>query len=151
MQEFSFAGINRAITGALTSDEVEVWVTYRRDCWDILLDVDAEPKRVPGGGYVCGLCPADDRRVFADRPALWTDHLFEGLLEWMNESLARAKWLALFGDPDTATWARLLLDDDPSQTLRGGGLRLSFDYITGKRSREARDEEPPILVPCRTG
>ena len=151
MQEFSFAGINRAISGALTTYEVEVWVTYRNDCWDLLFNVDAEPKRIPAGGYLCDLCPADARRVFADRPALWTDHLFEGLLEWVNDSLARAKWLALYGDPDTATWARLLPGDDPSQTLGGGGLTLNFAWITGERSPEERDESPPILVPCRTG
>ena len=38
VQEFTFAGINRAISGALTTYEVEVWVTYRDDCWDILFD-----------------------------------------------------------------------------------------------------------------
>ena len=150
VQEFTFAGINRAIRGELNTYEVEVWVIYRDDCWDILLDLDAEPKRVPGG-YICDRCFPEAQRVFADRPALWTDHLFEGLLEWVNDSLARAKWLALHGDPESATWARLLPGDDPSQTLGGGGLRLSFDYITGKRSRALRDEAPPILVPCRTG
>ena len=57
VQQFTFAGTNRAISGALTTYEVEVWVTYRHDCWDLLFNAAAEPKRVPGGGYVCGLCP----------------------------------------------------------------------------------------------
>ena len=64
--------------------------------------------------------------MFADRPALWADHLFEPLLEWVNDSLARAKWLALYGNPEWATWARLLPGDDPSAALRGGGYRLNI-------------------------
>jgi hypothetical protein len=73
VQEFSFAGINPAIGASLTTWEIEVWA----------INVGANPKRVPGG-YVCDLYPADARRVFADRPALWTDHLYEGLLEWVT-------------------------------------------------------------------
>jgi hypothetical protein len=118
--------------------------------WYILFDVEAEPKRAPGGGYVCDLCRPDVRTVFTDRRALWTDHLFEGLLEWANDNLARAKWLALYGSPGQASWARLLPGDDPSQTLRGGGLTLRFAWISGKTSREPPDESPPILLPCRT-
>jgi hypothetical protein len=151
VQEFSFAGINGSISGQLTTWEIEVWVTYREDCWDLLFNVAAVPKRALGGGYVCGLCPADARPVFADRQALWTDHLFEELLTWVNDSLATAKWLALFGSPEQASWARLLPRDDPSQTLCGGGLSLSFAWISGGTSREPRDESPPILLPCRTG
>jgi hypothetical protein len=69
----------------------------------------------------------------------------------VNDSLARAKWLALYGDPHNATGARLLPGNDASQTLRGGGLTLSFAWITGERSPKERDESPPILLPCRTG
>jgi hypothetical protein len=48
-----------------------------------------------------------------------------------NENLAGAKWLALYGSPGRASWARLLPGDDPSQTLRGGGLTLSLAWISG--------------------
>jgi hypothetical protein len=149
-QEFSFVGINPAISGALTTYEIMVLAIRDDHSWDFLFDVEAEPKRAPGGGYVCDLCRPEARQVLADRPALWTDPLFEGLLEWVNESLARAKWLTLYGSPGQASWSRLLPGDDPSQTLRGGGLKLSFDWISGKTSREPRDESPPILLPCGT-
>jgi hypothetical protein len=96
------------------------------------------------------MCPADARGTFADRPGLWADHLFDPLLEWVNLNLARAKWLALYGSRKQASWARLLPGDDPSQTLRGGGLTLSLAWISGGTSREPRDESPPILLPCRT-
>jgi hypothetical protein len=150
VQQFSFAGINPAISGALTTYEIEVWAIHDGHCWDILFNVGAEPKRAPGGGYVCHLCRPDSRQVFASRMALWTDHLLEGLLPWVNDNLARAKWLALFGSPEQASWARLLPADDPSETLRGGGLTLSLAWISSKTSRESRDENPPILLPCRT-
>jgi hypothetical protein len=148
VQEFSFAGINPAISAALTTYEIEVWAVHDDYSWDILFNVDAEPKRVPDG-YVCDLCRPDARQVFADRPALWTDHLFEGLLVWINDNLARAKWLALYGSPGHTSWARLLPGDDPSETLGDGGLTLSLDWISG--TQESRDESPPILLPCRTG
>jgi hypothetical protein len=127
-----------------------VWAIHDDHRWDILLNVDAEPKRTPGGGYVCGLCPLDARTVFADRRALWTDHLFEGLLVWVNDNLARAKWLALYGSSGHSSWARLLPGDDPSQTLGGGGLTLSFAWISGKTSKETCDQSRPMLLPCRT-
>jgi hypothetical protein len=150
VQEFSFAGINPAISGALTTWEIEVWAIRDGHSWDILFNVDAEPKRVLGGGYVCDLCRPDARTVFPDRQALWTDHLFEGLLVWVNDNLARAKWLALYGSPGHTSWARLLPGDDPAETLGGGGLTLSLDWISGKRPPESRDESPPILLLCRT-
>jgi hypothetical protein len=68
VQEFSFAGINPAISGALTTYEIEVLALHDDHIWNILFNVDAEPKRAPGGAYVCGLCPPDARRMFADRP-----------------------------------------------------------------------------------
>ena len=89
--------------------------------------------------------------MFADRPALWTDHLFEGLLEWVNESLARAKWLALFGDPEHGDLGAAAAGRRSLANAAWRGPEISFAWITGKRSREPRDEEPPILVPCRTG
>jgi hypothetical protein len=150
LREFSFAGINPAISGALTTYEIMVFAIRDSHTWDILLDVEAEPKRVPGGGYVCDLCRPDARTVFADRATLWADHLFEGLLVWVNDNLAQAKWLALYGSPEQASWARLLPSDDPSRTLRGGGLTLSFAWISGETSRGPLDERPTILLPCRT-
>ena len=148
VQEFSFAGINRAIEGALTSDEINVYAIHDNDCWDILLSVDAEPKRAHGGGFFCERCLTDARRAFADRPALWADHLFDPLLEWVNEDLARAKWLALDGSPGWATWARLMPGDDPSKTLRGGGYLLDFSALSEGVSRQEL-EERRVLLPCR--
>jgi hypothetical protein len=103
VHEFTFVGINPAISGALTTWEIEVWAILDDHRWDILLNLEAEPKRVPGG-FVCDLCRPDERQVFANRAALWTDRLFDGLLVWVNDNLARAKWLALYGSPEQANW-----------------------------------------------
>ena len=53
----------------------------------------------------------------------------------IRKTLARAKWLALYGDPERATWARLLPGDDPSKTLRGGGYLHQF--LGAQRGRVA--------------
>jgi len=82
-------------------------------------------------------CPPEARRVFVDRPALWGDHLFEPFLEWVNDNLAKAKWLELHGDPGFATWARLLPKDNSAEQLQGGGYMLNFSALTDK-SRPAR-------------
>ncbi len=148
VHEFSFAGINRAIRGALTTYEINVYALHADDCWDFLLSLEAEPRRIMGGGVVCEACLPEARRVFADRPALWADHLFEPFLEWVNDNLAKAKWLALYGDPDYATWARLLPNDDISEHLRAGGYRLNFSALTDESQPAPRDR-PPILLPCR--
>jgi hypothetical protein len=95
-------------------------------CWDFLLDMDTEPRRVPGG-YVCDLCPSEPRPVFPNRPALWTDHLFEPFLEWVNESLAKAKWLALYGSPP-------IDNPRPSMTSKGYGTAFSNQAIPPARS-----------------
>jgi hypothetical protein len=147
--EFTFDGVNGAIRGALTAYEIEVMATFRREPWGLLLNLDAEPKRC-AAGYVCAACNEEKRRTFASREALWADHLFEPLLEWVNETLGVAKWLALFGDPHFATWARFLASDDPASALGGGGLTLNFAWISGGRLRNQPDESPPILLPCRT-
>jgi hypothetical protein len=72
--EFAFAGINNAITGAFTTWEINVYVDYQDYYWDMILSLDAAPKRAEGG-YVCDLCPPESRPVFRNRPLLWTAEL----------------------------------------------------------------------------
>jgi hypothetical protein len=53
--------------------------------------------------------------VFPDLVALWTDHLFEALLKWVNERLAPANWLILDGRVQgfTSAWLTPLHPDGP--------------------------------------
>jgi hypothetical protein len=47
--------------------------------------------------------------VFPNLDALWRDHLFEPFLAWVNEELAEADAVGLYGSPsDGYTHARLL-------------------------------------------
>jgi len=103
--EFSFVGINPAITGILSTCEVNVNVIFEgadidAGNWDTLIWLFHGAIPVPGG-YICTECKPEYKRVFPDLVALWTDHLFEGLLKWINEDLAPAKWLVLNGTVQT--------------------------------------------------
>jgi len=92
---FGFQGVNRIIDVSLSND-LSVHVTWDDTSWDMLLSLDAFPKRVRGG-YVCTECDPAIRQTFPSREALWEDHLFEPLLEWVNENLAPAEALRLYG------------------------------------------------------
>jgi hypothetical protein len=87
--------------------EINVSLTYEGYCWDRLLSPD-EPQlaRVPGG-YACRQCLPEFRKVFPDRHSIYADHLFQPLLEWVNDDLAKAKWLRLVGKPAKSTWVEL--------------------------------------------
>ena len=41
--------------------------------------------------------------MFADRPALWTDHLFEPFLEWINDNLSPDFHMCCYYDPTPRT------------------------------------------------
>lgn len=150
IQEFSFVGINSAIQGVLNTYEISIFAIYGGDWWDILADFDVDPKGAASGGYYCDACSPEARRIFPDRHALWADHLFEKLLKWVNEDLANAKWLALYGSLDDASWARLLPGDDPTQPIPGGGLKLTVSaMVSGLAEQRKKQREPTFLLPCR--
>lgn len=103
----SFCRINRLLTAYLGHNEITVSVESQGTYWDTILDLDASPKRIPGG-YVCDFCPAQDRPVFPSPEALWRDHLFEPFLEWINNDLAKADAISITGTPDWIGSARLI-------------------------------------------
>ena len=83
----------------------------------MLISLDAIPAATPMG-YRCTLCE-NATQTWTSREALWQDHLFEPLLDWVNETLAPATTLRLFGTRDEGcTWAELgsqeILDSDQS-------------------------------------
>ncbi len=117
--EFSFVGINPAITGFLSTCDVNVNVIFEGNDfdagnWDTLMYLFHAAKPVPGG-YICSQCKPEYKRVFPDLVALWTDHLFEELLKWVNEDLAPANWLILEGKAHHFTSATItsLRPDSP--------------------------------------
>jgi hypothetical protein len=105
--EIGFSGIGRILTAHLIGNGLNVCVASQGTYWDTILDLDALPKRVPGG-YVCGFCTAEHRRVFPSLEALWCDHFFEPFLEWVNGDLAGAETVSISGTPDWVGSARLV-------------------------------------------
>jgi hypothetical protein len=94
---------------------MNVLVEWNEECWDLLLSLDSAPRR-GRTGYFCEYCldyfrdtnPGEEfTRIFPSREGVWADHLFEPFLKWVNDDLANAKWLGLFGNPEKATWAKL--------------------------------------------
>jgi hypothetical protein len=145
--EFSFVGINPAITGYLSTWDIGVSVNFKDEDfedenWDTIFWRDQLARPVPGG-YVCSECNPEYARVFPGLLALWTDHLFEALLEWVNEELTPANWLILEGKVHHFTSARLtsLRPDTTGETdlvIRVLPLR--------KKSREQADPSPSTIT-----
>ena len=103
---FSFDKVSNSVRGTLSTWEIIVSVEFKECNWDLIFVAEQSAQRVPGG-YLCGLCLPGFQRVFASRQALWTEHLFEPLLAWVNEELSPAHWLVLEGRPQHFTMARL--------------------------------------------
>lgn len=126
--EFSFVGINRAISAALNHYEICVWTYYDGEGWDILVDMGSSP-RPSAKGYYCKSCrdyypttnPGEEfTRFYPSREALWEDEIFEEFLSWTNNVLAKAEWLGIYGNWGRVTWARL--KDAPPEGKGANGL-----------------------------
>ncbi len=96
--------------GWLDRHEIVVAVDDDETTWDLILNLEAYPERTEAG-VVCSLCTDDERRVFASRDELWRDHLFEPLLQWVNETLAPAVAIALF-EYHGMTQAKLVMSSE---------------------------------------
>jgi hypothetical protein len=93
-------------------EEITVPVNWDGTHWDLLLWLDAAPVK-SGDGYVCRSCEMERQAVFQDRESLWQDHLFEPFLNWVNTSLAPAKWLELGGSDDRGCTYATILTEKP--------------------------------------
>ncbi len=65
--------------------------------WDIVgdFDFDLGEVRTPDGLYRCG---CQDGACYPSRVALWEAHVFEPLLDWVNQRTAD-QWVCLYGTP----------------------------------------------------
>ncbi len=122
----AFDGLTPAIGANLSRYDIDVWVEWDGDCWDLVFSewVSVAGRR---GAYVCEACPAEAHTIFASREALWREHLFEAFLSWINNTLATASVLALY-QWHGGTWVKLLREGEAS----------------GKVA-------PDIVIPLRTG
>ncbi len=86
--------------------DLSVCVDWQGEIWDMLISLDAAPESSPTG-YRCKLCE-NAHSTWPSREGLWRDHLFEPFLAWVNEHLAPATWLKLYGtEGGGIRWARL--------------------------------------------
>nr|WP_315246036.1 hypothetical protein [uncultured Albidiferax sp.] len=89
----------------LSRGDLSVYVEWQGLTWDMLISLDAEPV-LTAEGYRCSFCEVSDT-TWPTREALWTEHLFEPFLEWVNACLAGASSIRFFGTRDTFTCAEL--------------------------------------------
>ena len=106
--------------------------------WDRLLDLDVLPQATRRG-YQCKLCMGWPKSAtgpvacFPTREALYQDHVFEPFLKWVNETLACASQMSLYGDPEDCTWAELI--DAADDSLERESLRVSIPFPNAHRWR----------------
>lgn len=93
--ELAFAGYHHSLSAYLSNWCLDVSVNWQGECWDLLGSFESNPSTVTGG-YHCLLCSPEDRQTFINRDALWTAEVFEPFLEWVNQTLAPANWIALY-------------------------------------------------------
>jgi hypothetical protein len=113
--ELSFVEVP-VLSVSLLPHEINIAANLVGECWDFLLSFDAFPAKT-AAGYICRECPSECQTVFASRDALWRDHLFEPLLDWINTKLAAADAIGFYGRAGHSTWARLL----PAKAHSGSG------------------------------
>ena len=92
-------GLHPALEIALQSDtEINVYVTWKDVCWDIVFCSDVFADRVQdGAGWHDPTLLPEARRIYPTRDACWRDVGFEQLLDWFDNELAPATHLALYG------------------------------------------------------
>lgn len=110
--QFTLKHLNPALSFRLTTWELGVDVDWMGDNWDVLIYFESIPTKV-AMGYQCRLCLGEDVTVYPSREALWIAHDFECFLHWVNHTLLPAKWLAISGQQNEMTWAKLV--EDPNQ------------------------------------
>jgi hypothetical protein len=112
--EFGFEGADSVLVGSLIArGDLVVAADWQGDCWDFLLSEEVRPQQVKEG-IVCSICEREGRhRIFPTMQALWRDHLFLPLENWINTKVAIAKAIALYQTPNGgARWARLISPSD---------------------------------------
>jgi len=109
--ELKFEGVTPRLACSITQTGADIWVMHHKEVWDALTDFGTYTGRTAWGDYYCDLCPAENRNLFSSKQALWENHCFEQLLEWINDNLVESRWVALF-QIDGCTWVELKEKED---------------------------------------
>lgn len=108
--EVRIRGVHPAIGISLEGgSDFSAWVEWEQVSWDswLWLDVYEEPV---SGGWVNTITLEEYQVVHPTLESLWAADVFEPLLAWINDYLAPATHIAMWGSADDATWARLVRD-----------------------------------------
>ena len=99
---------------AATCGDLVISADWEGACWDFLFSEEVRPEK-SHGGFVCAICERESKhRIFPTLEALWLDHLFRPLEDWINTKLAVAQAVALYRtDHGGSTWARLVSASEP--------------------------------------
>ena len=111
--EMSFGGETRSVLfGCLHIYGLDVEVLWQNVSWDLVLSLDAAPERI-SMGYVNMFTLPEYRMPYATREAFWRGEVFEPFESWVNNTLASANAIRLWGSEGSgATWAKLISLDE---------------------------------------
>jgi hypothetical protein len=84
---------------------LEISVIWQGLAWDMLFHTHNSAVRV-GSGYRDRMA-RDHTRLWPCLEAFWIDQMFEPFLAYVNEELAQASTIKLFGNYGEITWAEL--------------------------------------------
>lgn len=115
---YTFDDYPDALTLVVLPGDISIRVSHIGRPWDMLMAVESVAVRVDEG-YRCALCPPDDTR-WPDRAALWIEHDFMALADWLRTSLVPADLLDLHQE-GSVTWADLVpaqATPQPTLTMR---------------------------------
>lgn len=101
-------GIHPAIGVCVLPDQMNVSVSLDGECWDFLMSEDILPI-FDGVHWWCDICRNEGRHApFQSIEALWQDHFFDQLADWIRDVLAPARYAVLHGSHgEGATWVEL--------------------------------------------
>lgn len=105
-------GTTSALQPWLHGYGIAVDVQWQAMSWDLVLCLDAAPRRT-SVGYVDDRVLPKYQRPYETREALWREEVFEPFLSWVNDVLAPACCLGIWQTEEGgATWAKLLAPGD---------------------------------------
>ena len=102
--------------------------------WDIIGDFDVTEVRTPDGLYRCKWC--QDGACYPSRAALWEAHVFEPLLDWVNQRTSD-QWVCLYGTPYQDIWGTRILSCD---AITERNCVDTFPLVTGIDGDQGQNE-----------
>jgi hypothetical protein len=138
---FRFSGISENIQIWLTAHSLSVAAVIDEHFFDFLIDLDVYPDKNPAGKIVCRECVRSYEdiptelggrvkrpKTFQNLEDLYSDHLFEPLLDWSKKNLRHNRFLYFDGYPgQTGSYATIV---PIAKILAASGLQRVTPVVT---------------------